>query len=149
VFLFSSYYSVVLLVEFLIFYYILLLRLYYYSDIFPNKRLMNIYSPCLKILSEREGKGAEGNISPSFPPIPLILFTPKMRGKRRGGKILNCSPPFPPFSLTTYPNKVSTNHLLLLPFPSITILSLPLTSSSLFRSKQCREDRFMSVIGDS
>jgi len=93
---------------------------------------MNTYSPYLEILNEGKGRRTEGNISPPFLPFPSFLFNPKKEGKERFLIVLLHSPPS---FLTTYPNKVSTNHLPVLPFPSITFPSLPLPFPSLSQSK--------------
>ena len=81
---------------------------------------MSTHSPHLGILNEGKRRETKVNISTSFPPIFLILFTLQMRGKRGEEKIFNSSHfTSPPSPIIIYSNKVSIYHLSFLPFPSL------------------------------
>ena len=70
-----------------------------------------------------ERKGTDGKISPSSPPppnSPHFYLPSKWEGNEE-----NILPPSPPSSLITYSNKVNTNHILFLLFPSITFPLFP------------------------
>jgi len=81
---------------------------------------MSTHSPYLEISNEGERRGIKGNISLSFPLIPLILFTLKMRRKGGNEKIFNRSPfTSPPSPLVIYLNEMSIDHIPFLSFPSL------------------------------